>query len=153
MRLEGAPLAAVDVLLAGRLLGSAAIDRERPDVAEMVEEPSALRSGWLLAAPLPPGTPRSAPLVLRVADRRGGRFVAHVSTLAAALLRSSRLEVRFYQAALSREEAERREAEARAAAEIAGLRARIAAMQASRFWKLRNRWFAVKRFLRLTDEP
>jgi hypothetical protein len=30
------------------------------------------------------------------------------------------------------------------AAEVAGLRARIAAMEASRFWKLRNAWFRLK---------
>ena len=43
-------------------------------------------------------------------------------------------------------------ANAAAAQENAALRARIAAMEASRFWKLRNRWFALKRALRLTSE-
>ena len=33
-----------------------------------------------------------------------------------------------------------------------GLAARIAAMRASRFWKLRDRWFVWKRWLRLTTE-
>jgi SAM-dependent methyltransferase len=37
--------------------------------------------------------------------------------------------------------------------EIHQLEARIAAMRASRFWKLRDRWFALKRRLRLTTEP
>jgi hypothetical protein len=32
------------------------------------------------------------------------------------------------------------------------LKARIAGMRASRFWKLRDRWFKVKRWLRLMDE-
>ncbi len=152
VRLVGEPLAAVEVLLDGRLLAAAPIDRPREDVAALLGEPAALRSGWLFAAPLPPATPRSAPLVLRVADRRGGRFVEHASTLAAALLRSARQEVGFFQGELWRSEALRQEEAARAAAEIAGLRARLAAMQASRFWKLRNRWFAVKRFLGLTKE-
>jgi hypothetical protein len=42
----------------------------------------------------------------------------------------------------------------RAAADerIAALETRIAAMRASRFWKMRDRWFAVKRRLGLTDE-
>ena len=39
-----------------------------------------------------------------------------------------------------------------AASEAAALRAKIAAMEASRFWKIRNSWFAVKRGLGLTDE-
>ncbi len=34
----------------------------------------------------------------------------------------------------------------------AGLAAQVEAVQASRFWKLRDRWFALKRRLRLTDE-
>ena len=42
--------------------------------------------------------------------------------------------------------------EARAAAAIAALEARVAAMEASRFWKMRNAWFRVKRFLGLTTE-
>jgi hypothetical protein len=36
--------------------------------------------------------------------------------------------------------------------EIDQLEARIAAMKESRFWKLRDRWFALKRRLRLTTE-
>jgi SAM-dependent methyltransferase len=151
-RLEGEPPAEVEVLLDGRLLGTSPIDRPREDVADLIGEAAAQSPGWLFEAPLPPGTPRSAPLVLRVADRRGGRFVEHASTLAAALLHSARNDVGVCQRALRHVEALRQEEGARAAAEIAGLRARLAAMQASRFWKLRNRWFAVKRFLRLTDE-
>jgi len=36
--------------------------------------------------------------------------------------------------------------------EISVLEARIAAMENSRFWKIRNGWFAVKRKLGLTRE-
>ncbi len=46
-------------------------------------------------------------------------------------------------------------AEARGSIELGRgdtLRARIAAMEASRFWKLRNQWFAVKRALGLSRE-
>ena len=39
-----------------------------------------------------------------------------------------------------------------AALEAGALRARVAAMEASRFWKLRNAWFRVKRGLGLTRE-
>jgi hypothetical protein len=41
---------------------------------------------------------------------------------------------------------------ARAVGETEALRTRIAGMEASRFWRARNRWFALKRALRLTDE-
>ena len=36
--------------------------------------------------------------------------------------------------------------------EAEALRVRVQAMEASRFWKLRNAWFAVKRGLGLTEE-
>jgi hypothetical protein len=39
-----------------------------------------------------------------------------------------------------------------AARELAELRSRIEAMRASRFWKLRDAWFRVKRGLGWTDE-
>lgn len=152
VRPEGEPLAAVEVLLDGRLLGSAPVDMLREDVAALTGEPAALRSGWRFEGALPAGLPRSAPLVLRVVDRRGGRFVGYASTLATAQLWSARQEIGFFRSALHRAECLREEAAAHAAVEIAGLRARLAAMEASRFWKLRNRWFAVKRALRLTDE-
>ncbi len=152
VRVEGTPLARAEVLLDGALLGTAPIERERPDVAALLGEPSALQAGWLFEGSLPAGTARSAPLVVRLVDRNGGATVVHVSTLAQALLLSARQESAFFQGELWRTEAERREEAARAAAETAGLHARIAAMEASRFWKLRNRWFTLKRFLRLTDE-
>ena len=48
---------------------------------------------------------------------------------------------------LHRELRQAAEHAARLAGETAALAARIAAMEASRFWKLRNQWFRVKGWL------
>jgi SAM-dependent methyltransferase len=53
---------------------------------------------------------------------------------------------------LAEEEARSRALDAALRNEIDQLEARISAMKASRFWKLRDRWFALKRRLRLTTE-
>jgi len=42
-------------------------------------------------------------------------------------------------------------AEARAAAEREGFEARIAAMEASRFWKIRKVWFGVRETLGIRE--
>jgi hypothetical protein len=47
---------------------------------------------------------------------------------------------------------EERARAADATAEAAALRLRVQGMEASRFWKIRNAWFAVKRGLGLTEE-
>src|SRR5206468_9204978 len=96
----------------------------------------------------------------------GERSLLYEDRVLAALLRSARLDLIMLERrrlAAERESGERLAAE-RAAHEraeaaladagwrIAVLEARLAAMRASRFWKLRERWFALKRALRLTDE-
>jgi hypothetical protein len=80
-----------------------------------------------------------------------------------ALLRSAQLDLSATQLQVRQEE-ERRAADAarlrQCEAEAARLRGgveqleqRLAAMRASRFWKLRDRWFRFKRWARLTTEP
>jgi SAM-dependent methyltransferase len=142
----------IEVLLDGRVLASAPADSERPDVAAVVGE-RFRRCGFELTAPLPSGFSRTGSiLVLRLVDERGVGFPMHASAIDTALLGSSRLEVASLQHDLLRAREEAALREARAAAEIEGLRARVAAMEASRFWKMRNAWFRVKRGLGLTDE-
>jgi len=104
--------------------------------------------GFRLEVPLPPCLSRGAILSLRAVDHGGRRFLLSASSLDAALLDGARLDA---SRALS-ELAEVREELAVAKARNAGLAARIESMQTSRFWWLRNRWFAAKRLLRLTDE-
>lgn len=134
-------LAAVEALLDGRLLARMPIDGARPEVAEMLGEPRLLRSGWGGACRLPEDASRTASVLsLRVIDDLGAAHPEAAATLEAALHDSTRLEVTVLQRELhlarQRAEGQRLEAEA--------LRARIAAMEASRFWKLRNQWFRVK---------
>jgi hypothetical protein len=142
----------VQVVLDGELMATSVIDAPRPEVAALIQNPE-LRPGWGISFRLPAGTSHSASvLLIRVIDDRGSAFPAWVSTLGSALLHSSRNEV----SVLVRELAAAREQAARAAAaaahEVAAREARIAAMEASRFWKMRNAWFGVKRRLGLTEE-
>lgn len=137
-------LAAVEVLLDGQRLARFAIDADRPDVAELLGDPRLLRSGWGGSCPVPPGTSRSASVFgLRVVDDRGGVHPELACTLEAALLDSSKREVGYLHSELRRAE----ERAAGLARHAAALEARIAAMEASRFWKLRNRWYRVKGWL------
>jgi SAM-dependent methyltransferase len=143
-------LRAVEVVLDGRLLATLPVGDPRADVAALLGGERFLASGWGGSCRLPPGaSPVTSLLRLRAVDDRGARFPARASRLASALLDSSRLEVSVVQRYLGQARADA----ARAGLETAALRARIAAMEASRFWKLRNRWFRLKRALGWTDEP
>jgi len=137
-------LAAVEAWLDGQLLARLPIDGSRPEVAAMLGDPRLERSGWGGACRLPPGISRSTSLLrLRVVDDRGAAHPEAAATLEAALHDSTKLEV----TVLRRELRQAAEHAARQAREAAALEARIAAMEASRFWKLRNQWFRVKGWL------
>ena len=129
----------------------------RPDVAPLYRQEAVQPAGWRLALRLPAGSPRDAArLAVRVVDAGGREWTLDERPVDSALLRSARLDLYATTEALERTRAEsaallERE-RAAAAAEAAGLEARIAGMQASRFWKLRDRWFRLKRRLGLTDE-
>ncbi len=84
---------------------------------------------------------------MRVVDDRGVAHPEAAATLEAALHDSTKLEVTVAQRE-GRLAAERAE---RLALQAAALEARIAAMEASRFWKLRNQWFRVKGWLGLGE--
>lgn len=143
----------VQATLDGRLLAAAPVDVLRPDVAAVLRDERFARSGWRIKAPLPPGIARNeALLILRTVDARGVSFPVWASTLETALLHSSRQDVAVLQSALGQAQARIAETEARAAAEAAGLQARIAAMEASRFWKIRNAWFRLKGSLGIGPE-
>lgn len=149
------PVSEVVVDLDGARVAAAPVNGPRPDVA-------ARFGGWIgapgwscrVAFPATPGitAPSCALLAVGLIDGRGELHPFYASTVEGALLASSRLEV----GVLMRELREAREAlvaeRERAASVKAALSARIAAMEASRFWKLRNAWFRVKRALGLTEE-
>lgn len=149
----GGAVREVQATLDGRLLAAAPVDGPRPDVAAMLRDERFARPGWALQAPLPPGISRSsALLILRAVDARGAGFPLWASTLETALLQVARQDVGFLTGQLGQIQARLAETEARAAAEIAGLQTRIAAMEASRFWKMRNAWFRLKGTLGIGPE-
>lgn len=136
----------VEVLLDGEPLAELPVDQPRPEVAAMLGEQRYLRSGWGGGLTLPRGLSRSTSvLVLSVRDGRGVRHPLWSGSVQALLVDSARNEIQDLDARLNRELAG-------AEAEIRQLRARLSAMEASRFWKLRNAWFGLKRSLGLARQ-
>jgi len=146
-------IAAVEALVDGAVVGRCDAFGPRPDV-ETARPGEPLAAGsFRLEIPLPPGLSRSAAiLTLRAVDGRGRPWLLAASSIDAALLAGARLDLARTEEELAETRADYRERLAIARARLAGLDARLEAMEASRFWKLRNGWFAVKRFLKLTAE-
>jgi SAM-dependent methyltransferase len=123
-----------------RVVGTGA---PRPDVAASWRDARAARSGWTARCELPAAPPPGA--IVAVTACAGGRELClHSGTLegsmhrfghqqAEAELRRARGELDAQRAAFARTEAARDE-----------LAQRIAWMEQSRFWKLRNLWFRLK---------
>ncbi|HZI64179.1 MAG TPA: class I SAM-dependent methyltransferase [Thermoanaerobaculia bacterium] len=147
----GSRLAAVRAWLDGRLAAETPGGVDRPDLAALHGE-AARRSGFALALELP-RRPRhgSSVLSVKAASESGVEALLHFGTVETALLRSARGEaVAAVHERFRREEAEH---EARhLAVRVEELEARIAAMRRSRFWRIRDAWFAVKRALGWTRE-
>lgn len=144
---------AVEVLQDGKLLASFPIAHARPEVAEMLGDARFLHSGWGGFCLLPPGASRTGSIVVvRIRDARGKSHPLRTGTIESLLLESTRNDVTVLHRELKKSEDRLQEHRAWAQAEIEGLRGRIAAMEASRFWKMRNTWFRIKRALGLTAE-
>jgi SAM-dependent methyltransferase len=143
----------VEVFLDGDRLAAVPVDAPREDVAEMMKSERYLRSGWLCCCPLPAGVSHSSSvLLLRAVDACGVGHPLWAGTLETALVFSWRNEARRRKLKLMHVEALRDIERAEAAAEIEALRNRIAAMRASRFWKMRNAWFRFKKLVGLVEE-
>jgi len=143
----------VEVLLGGERIATAPVDEPRPDVAAFLKDDRYLHTGWRCSCPLPAGVSHaSAVLRLRVVDGRGIAWPLWAGSIQAALLAGSRMEADGLRVDLGRTQEVLAEERRQAASEIGSLRARVAAMEASRFWKARNAWFQVKRGLGLTRE-
>jgi SAM-dependent methyltransferase len=142
----------VEAMLDGIQLASTSADAPRTDVAARMGE-RYLRTGWLLASEVPAGISRSsAVLLLRVVDARGVAHPLWAGSLDAVLLQSWRNEATRLDRLLRHTETVLEIEQARAKVEIDALRVRIAAMRASRFWKIRDAWFRCKKLLGLVDE-
>jgi SAM-dependent methyltransferase len=146
-RTRRAPPREVRLLIDGEIVQALRPDGfvPRPDAGVLFPYEEVQVTGWQLAARLAQEAAATGPAMGTVAvdvmDADGGVSRLYEDTIPAALLRSSRLDgytlgvrVRLLQE------------------EGAFLRARIAGMEASRFWKLRKAWFRVKRALGLTRE-
>lgn len=139
------PDVTVEIAVAGQTVASTRPDRPRPDVAERFGRPDLAASGWLAHLPLSPGRPAMNDVVrIRTVDGRGLRQMLHLSTLEGLLAWQ---EGRGLREALTVCRRELKAADGHLkvnAVELRDLRARRAAMEASRFWKLRNLWFRIK---------
>jgi len=158
-RATGRPVREVRLRVDGRVVQVSRLFSPRPDVAEKLfgNDSGAPRPlGWRFAIRLPPGTSRSGVLSLQVIDARGDESVLYAATIDAALLAALQREHASLAAELIRTRREHQEALVQKQAEfdyeISVYEARIAAMENSRFWKLRNGWFRIKRKLGLTQD-
>lgn len=123
-------------------------------------------ASWQLKLDLPPGTADSSVLAISVLAGDGEELELYSDSLLGALLRSAQIDLFFTQDRVAERAGELTQLQGRLAAEAARhaaqtgelrrrideLQRQIRAMEASRFWKLRNLWFRCKRFARLTTE-
>lgn len=144
------PLAAIVVSLDGvDVLRRTEFGRRR-DVVEAYELRLEQVYAWELEVELPGlaglgPTVRTARFAITAEGANGSRRLLHLSSLEGALLWSAHREIEGLERAAEA-------ARGRHAAEVARLAAQIRGMEASRFWKLRNAWFGLKRALGLSPE-
>jgi SAM-dependent methyltransferase len=150
---RGGEAKAVEAILDGELVARFPVADRRPEVAAMFGEPELALCGWGEECRLPEGADRGSILLLRVEDGRGKSHAVYGATLESALLQASELTVRVLEDQVRHQRELAALDAARAGHAREELAARLAAMEASRFWKIRNLWFRGKRALGLTGEP
>ena len=158
---DGEPVARVEATIDGATAGATVPDRARADVAARfaasTERAAHALPAWsLVLAPPPGGFPLGAVLTLATVSRDGVDFTLQHESLADTLvyLRSEALHRRI---AELEHEVRRRDLELGRHKEIQGalwwgvrnrhfeLKSLKNELELSRFWKLRNGWWAVKR--------
>ncbi len=125
----------------------------RPDVAPSFSADPTTAVGWRASVELPPSAlAESTRLSVHAVSAAGEEMLLYSGSLAAARLRSAQLDIVTleHEMARRRAESEGREAELRERTEA--LTRRVREMEASRFWKARNRWFGFKRAVGLTPK-
>jgi SAM-dependent methyltransferase len=143
---------AVEATLDGALLGAVPVEAPRPDVADLFGARFS-HPGWSGLFPLPPGAPRrEAVLIVRVVDARGRAVPLWASSIEGLLLSSSRQEAAHLRNVIADLQARMEMVEARAAGDREFFTARIAGMEASRFWKMRTAWFRVREALGIREK-
>lgn len=139
-------LTAVEATLDGRPIGRATGFYARPDLLPNLgdvglpgpeeDRERYLHSGWEIEVEELPALRRGSAQLVLVLRSSGGNHVP---------LFAGSLESALYLAT--------RENHHRKVDEVKLLETRIDAMRRSRFWRLRDRWFALKRTVGLTDQP
>jgi SAM-dependent methyltransferase len=156
-RASGEPLREIRVRINGQAVASSTDFRPRTEAVALFPMESVQPVGWQLSFDLPEGADHTSALfTLTAVDAAGREHRLFEEPLHMALLRSARMGLiyshRDQRRVRTEGEAELERLLANAEGRIDILETRVAAMQASRFWKMRNRWFALKRRLGLTGE-
>ncbi|HEX4960092.1 MAG TPA: class I SAM-dependent methyltransferase [Thermoanaerobaculia bacterium] len=139
----------VELWLDGERLATGPVEGVREDVAGFFGGERHRRAEWVCRCRLPEGVSRSAAVLrLRVVnDCNGEGHVLWAGSIEGLFLDSARLDGAQLRGWLRHTEAVLAEERTRTAVEKRELEVRIAAMEASRFWKLRNVWFRFKALL------
>lgn len=138
------PEVQVEIAVDGRTVASTRPDRPRPDVAERFGRPRLEASGWLVDVPFEDLSPGPTDIVrVRAVDRRGRICILHLSTFEGLVAWQETRRLR-EELASCRRHLKAADGHLKVdAVEIRDLRIRLSAMEASRFWRLRNLWFRL----------
>ena len=142
------PIEAVEIVVGDEEPGRAQNFSPRPEVAKALKQEEAY--AWSCTAPMPRVARRSQlPIIGRIVFRDGRSQVFHVSSLEGALwtseLRSATSSGAKLRAARGYLDVLSKSADYH----VEVLEARLAAMEGSAFWRLRNAWFRLKQRLGL----
>lgn len=160
-RVTGQPPREVRVRIDGALVAASRELQPRPQIGQMFAHDPMEVAGWQTTIEIPEGVRlESARLSIHPVSTEGEELVLYSGSVAEACLRSAQLDAVLLQDEINRRQgvheeelAHQRSALAECEAMKAELARRIAAMEASRFWKARNLWFKLKRTAGLTQEP
>jgi len=138
------PRVRVEIAVAGETVVRARPDRRRPDVAEQFGREELEESGWLVHVPLDGSPSMSDAVSIRVVDGRGLEEVLHLSTFEGLVAWQEAKRLR-EELTVCHRELKTADGHLKVnAVELRDLKLRLAAMEASRFWKLRNLWFRIR---------
>jgi SAM-dependent methyltransferase len=159
-RVTGKPPKEIRVRIDGRDALSCRDIAPRPDVAETFPADPTPAVGWQATLELPgAGALGPARLGVYAVSQAGEEMLLYSGSVGAACLRTSQLDAVILEREMARRDAahrleiERRDGQVAELQErTAALTRRIEAMEASRFWKARNRWFRFKRAVGWTTE-
>ena len=156
-RASGKPLREIRARIDGQAVVSSTDFHPCPEAAALFPMENVQPVRWQLAFDLPQGADHtSALLTLAGVDAAGREHEVFEGPLHVALLRTARMGLLYnyheQQRKQTEHEAELARLRADADKRLGVLGTWIAAMRASRLWKMRNRWFALKRRLGLNDE-